>query len=243
MRAFFGLFLGLVLVSLNVCCLPSFNVGNNETAKAPPPNDVTKDILNATVMVHHADPLGQEEPKLRCTGVLYWNYVLTAAHCVRHATDKQTNVPIRLYYDYIHSNKTYIPTVVGYYNEKTDFAILFPTGVLKSPHKSVKLAPKVPKIGGKVVLIGHPAGISYTITVGIVSTPERIIHGVKHLHASVLMTAGNSGGPLFNKYGELIGIASFLSLSSRGSEDHISMFIHLDTIKEVLENDSNHSSS
>jgi len=65
-------------------------------------------------------------------------------------------------------------------------------------------------IGEKVYVIGSPQGLENTISDGILSgirdiTPER-----KVLQITAPISAGSSGGPVFNKDGEVIGIATFL---------------------------------
>lgn len=68
--------------------------------------------------------------------------------------------------------------------------------------------------GDEVVIIGNPMGLDRTITSGIVSAINRILHNRPlMLSRSVIQTdapinPGNSGGPMLNRCGEVIGIAS-----------------------------------
>ena len=66
------------------------------------------------------------------------------------------------------------------------------------------------KIGQKVVALGNPLGLSFTVTEGIVSAKNRvIIEGAAGLiQTDVAVNPGNSGGPLLNKEGEVIGIVN-----------------------------------
>jgi len=66
------------------------------------------------------------------------------------------------------------------------------------------------KIGQKVVALGNPLGLSFTVTEGIVSAKDRIIiDGAAGLiQTDVAVNPGNSGGPLLNKEGEVIGIVN-----------------------------------
>jgi len=66
------------------------------------------------------------------------------------------------------------------------------------------------KIGQKVVALGNPLGLSFTVTEGIVSAKDRIIiEGAAGLiQTDVAVNPGNSGGPLLNKEGEVIGIVN-----------------------------------
>ena len=66
------------------------------------------------------------------------------------------------------------------------------------------------RAGQKVVALGNPAGLSFTATEGIVSSPSRrASDGFDYIQTDVTLNPGNSGGPLINSAGELIGIANF----------------------------------
>jgi len=67
------------------------------------------------------------------------------------------------------------------------------------------------KIGEKVIAIGNPLGLSFTATEGIISAKDRV--GINKLpyyfQTDVSLNPGNSGGPLINAKGEVIGINNF----------------------------------
>ena len=60
--------------------------------------------------------------------------------------------------------------------------------------------------GTPVYAIGSPLGIQNTITSGLVCNPTRVEDGTEHILFSAAISSGSSGGPLINKYGEVIGI-------------------------------------
>ena len=60
-----------------------------------------------------------------------------------------------------------------------------------------------------IVAIGHPYGLKYTSTQGIVSKASRLYNGLKYIQIDVAINPGNSGGPLVNTQGEIVGINSF----------------------------------
>lgn len=66
------------------------------------------------------------------------------------------------------------------------------------------------KDGDVVVAIGHPFGLNYTATQGVISKVDRVRDGVKYIQIDAAINPGNSGGPLVNKKGEIIGINSFI---------------------------------
>ena len=67
------------------------------------------------------------------------------------------------------------------------------------------------QIGEKVIAIGNPLGLSFTVTEGIVSAVDRVgPNGLaSYIQTDVTLNPGNSGGPLINAEGEVIGINNF----------------------------------
>ncbi len=67
------------------------------------------------------------------------------------------------------------------------------------------------KIGEKVLAIGNPLGLAFTVTEGIISAKNRkgINNLPYYLQTDVSLNPGNSGGPLINTKGEVIGINNF----------------------------------
>ena len=64
------------------------------------------------------------------------------------------------------------------------------------------------RVGQKVIALGNPGGLDFTVTEGIVSA-KRTSAGTQYLQTDVPINPGNSGGPLVNKEGEIIGINNF----------------------------------
>lgn len=64
--------------------------------------------------------------------------------------------------------------------------------------------------GDQVVAIGHPYGLNYTATQGVISKVDRIREGLKFIQIDAAINPGNSGGPLVNSKGEVIGVNSFI---------------------------------
>lgn len=60
--------------------------------------------------------------------------------------------------------------------------------------------------GEKVYAVGSSEGFTLSISEGIISSPNRDIEGVKFIQHTSPISHGNSGGPLFNKKGEVIGV-------------------------------------
>jgi serine protease Do len=66
------------------------------------------------------------------------------------------------------------------------------------------------KDGDSVLAIGHPYGLNYTATQGVISRVERIQQGIKYIQIDAAINPGNSGGPLVNDDGEVVGVNTFI---------------------------------
>jgi S1-C subfamily serine protease len=99
---------------------------------------------------------------------------------------------------------------------------------LASVPKSAKVAPlgdsdKV-GVGDQVVVVGAPYGLSYSLSVGWISAkwPANSVYKAiplaEFFQTNATINTGNSGGPMFNMAGEVIGIVSHIISKSGGSE-------------------------
>lgn len=64
--------------------------------------------------------------------------------------------------------------------------------------------------GDHVVAIGHPYGLNYSSTQGVISRVDRVFNGLKYIQIDAAINPGNSGGPLLNLDGELLGVNTFI---------------------------------
>jgi len=66
-------------------------------------------------------------------------------------------------------------------------------------------------IGQKVIAIGNPLGLSFSVSEGIISAVDRSVQGYSsdYIQTDVALNPGNSGGPLINKDGLVVGINNF----------------------------------
>jgi serine protease Do len=119
-------------------------------------------------------------------------------------------------------------------DKRTDIAVIKiePAG----PLPAVKLGdPSKLKVGEWVVAIGSPFGFENTVTAGIVSGKGRIMQDanlVPFIQTDVAINVGNSGGPLFNMRGEVVGINSRL-FSPTGTYLGIAFAIPIDVALDV----------
>lgn len=95
------------------------------------------------------------------------------------------------------------------------------------------------RVGEWVLAIGSPFGLEFSAAAGIVSAKGRAVPGnqtnyVSFIQTDVAINQGNSGGPLFNLDGEVIGINSQI-LSSSGGSNGVSFAIPSSVALNVVE--------
>lgn len=93
-----------------------------------------------------------------------------------------------------------IERILGF-NASLDIAVL----EIRKEHKYLKLCQNVAG-GEEVFALGSPFGLTGTMSKGMVSTASRVIDGVDYIQTDASISNGNSGGPLINSYGEVVGI-------------------------------------
>ena len=98
---------------------------------------------------------------------------------------------------------------VWYTDRKHDLAFLEPPPGAMLPDVHLGRYEEM-KDGDEVVAIGHPYGLNYTATQGVISKVDRIRDGLKYIQIDAAINPGNSGGPLVNDKGEIIGVNSFI---------------------------------
>jgi len=80
---------------------------------------------------------------------------------------------------------------------------------------TLSLSSSTVRDGDTVVAVGHPYGLNYSITEGIVSKAARLQGELEYIQIDAAINPGNSGGPLFNEAGEVIGVNTFIILNSQ----------------------------
>ena len=95
------------------------------------------------------------------------------------------------------------------------------------------------KVGQKVVAIGNPFGLDYTLTTGVISALNRTIPTesggmIEHLiQTDAAINPGNSGGPLIDSAGRMIGINTAI-FSPSGSSAGIGFAVPVDTVNRIV---------
>jgi serine protease Do len=115
-------------------------------------------------------------------------------------------------------SKLKVMKILGH-DPKTDLALLKVEP--KHPLKAVRFGDSAKmRVGDWVMAIGNPFGLGGTVTVGIISATKRDINSGPYddfLQTDAAINRGNSGGPLFNMDGEVIGVNTAIISPTGGS--------------------------
>lgn len=125
-------------------------------------------------------------------------------------------------------------TLVGS-DERTDVAVLKVNGT-NFPELKVGNVDQL-KVGEPILAIGSPFGFDYSASAGIVSAKSRNMSGetsVPFIQTDAALNPGNSGGPLFNQKGEVVGVNSRI-FSGTGGYMGLSFSIPIDVAMDVVQ--------
>lgn len=94
------------------------------------------------------------------------------------------------------------------------------------------------RTGERVFVVGAPYGMSHTLTVGYISAlhhndPSDGFGYADLIQTDAAINTGNSGGPLFNEHGELIGIVSHI-LSRSGGSEGLGFAVAINSARELV---------
>lgn len=131
-------------------------------------------------------------------------------------------------------SKLKVDKVIGR-DTKTDLALLKVTP--KKPLVSVPFGSSGDlKVGDWVMAIGNPFGLGGTVTLGIISAKQRDINAGPYddfLQTDASINKGNSGGPLFNMQGQVVGVNTAI-ISPTGGSIGIGFAVPADTVTTVI---------
>ena len=146
-------------------------------------------------------------------------YIVTNAHVLEGGREIEA----------ITSNQQLIQAVLIGYDIDFDIALL----KIPGDYNALKLGDSNDiQIGEKVIAIGNPLGLQFSVSQGIVSAINR--EGINKVEAYIQTDAalnpGNSGGPLINKKGEVIGINNF----KIGDSENLGFALESNYIKDIV---------
>ena len=102
----------------------------------------------------------------------------------------------------------------------------------KMPQLPLKSSNKV-KEGDKVLAIGHPFGLRFSTTSGIISNTTFTDRGIHYYQHDAALNPGNSGGPLVNDKGQVIGVNTFVLSEGQNMGFALPVEILLQTLEEI----------
>jgi len=156
-------------------------------------------------------------------------HVLTNYHVVRGARE----IYVRLY-----NGEEYPAGVVGV-DALNDVAVLKIEASTNELHPIVMGDSSQLRIGQRIHAIGNPFGLERTYTVGIISSLNRTLPTADRrtmksiIQVDAALNRGNSGGPLLNSAGHLIGVNTAIA-SSIGENTGVGFAIPANTVKRVV---------
>jgi S1-C subfamily serine protease len=193
----------------------------------------TRDAVVEITVTGAAEPTpfgGEEQQRGQGSGFVIdeEGHVVTNQHVVDDA--QSLNVTMR-------DGSRYTATVVGS-DPSTDLA------VIKVNAPASKLTPlelgdsSAVRVGDAVIAIGSPFGLDGTVTTGIVSALSREVEAPNNfaiddtIQTDAAINHGNSGGPLLNTRGEVIGVNAQIR-SESGGNDGVGFAIPSNTVEEI----------
>jgi serine protease Do len=136
-------------------------------------------------------------------------YIVSNSHVIEDSNDININ---------LYDGSKYKAKIIGI-DKKTDLALL-----KINTNKELKFAKfgdsNKARIGDWAIVIGNPYGLGGSVSIGIISARGRDINAGQldeYIQTDAAINKGNSGGPLFNSKGEVIGISSAIYSPSGGS--------------------------
>jgi S1-C subfamily serine protease len=165
-------------------------------------------------------------------------YVATNAHVVTQGRASRIRKAREVYVQFADGNQV-AARVVGV-DPNSDVALL------KVKPRSLKLVPlrlgssSGVQVGEPVAAIGSPFGEEQSLSVGVVSATDRTIQALTDfqigdaVQTDAAINRGNSGGPLLDANGQVIGINSQIKTSSGGNEG-IGFAVPVDTVKRSIQ--------
>ena len=152
-------------------------------------------------------------------------YLITNYHVIHEAKDLSVTT---------HSGKTVKAKIIGF-DSVSDLAIVMAEGD-KYPFVTLGSSAQV-AVGDMVCAIGNPLGeLNASLSVGYISARDRVVSGdtsgITMLQTDAAINSGNSGGPLFNAYGQVVGIIT--AKYAGDAIEGLGFAIPLDEVKNIL---------
>jgi putative serine protease PepD len=211
----------------------SANVANSELTVGAVAKAATKSVVEVDATTGGGNspfPYGSQSQSAEGTGFVYDTKgdIVTNQHVV----DGASTVRVKF-----SDGSTYTATVVGT-DTATDIAVLHVNAPASKLQPLVLADSSTVSVGDGVVAIGNPFGLDGTVTSGIVSAVGREISSPDDtpiegaIQTDAAINHGNSGGPLLDLHGQVIGITSQIQ-SEGGGNDGVGFAVPSNTVKSI----------
>ncbi|EPE60409.1 trypsin family protein [Exiguobacterium sp. S17] len=177
---------------------------------------VTKRKYNATDLFKMANPSVALIEMLNDRGQVVSSgsgFVINKGEVVTnfHVLQGEENVEAKVSF----ANGSFARTkVIKRYDENLDLAILDISRITTAP-PILKMNGSRVATGEKAYALGSPRGVSNTITEGMISNSNIVMDGFPYYQFNASITYGNSGGPLINIHGEVVGVVTAMFENSQ----------------------------
>jgi putative serine protease PepD len=194
-------------------------------------HDIYRRTYKGVVVITSNETSAQGRAEVQGSGFVYdtGGHIVTNFHVVQGTTG--TKVALA-------DNSTYSATVVGH-DSSTDLAVLKVDAPMSKLHALTLGDSAEVEVGDPVVAIGSPFSLPETVTNGIVSALNRTISSDNNyaisgaIQTDAAINHGNSGGPLLNMRGRVVGINSQIESEGGGSVG-VGFAIASDTVRSVV---------
>jgi serine protease Do len=208
------------------------NIATTQTLKAPPQGEIPSLPPGSPLEDLFKDFLGPKGNAPRHVTSLGSGFIIDPSGYIvtnNHVVEDSDQVTVTL-----NDGETLPAKIVGR-DEKTDLALLKVTP--RKPLPFTKFGDSdTARIGDWVIAIGNPFGLGSTVTAGIVSARNRDINAGPYddfIQTDAPINRGNSGGPLFDMNGTVVGVNSAIFSPSGGSVG-IGFSIPSNLVKDVI---------
>ena len=156
-------------------------------------------------------------------------YIITCAHVI----DDQASAEVTT-----NNGKSYTAQLVGS-DPQTDLALLKIDATGLTPAQFGQ--DEELQVGDEALAIGDPLGVTFhgTLTNGIISGINRDVtlngYSMTLIQTTAALNSGNSGGPLMNLYGQVIGINNMKMVSTSTTVEGLGFAVPSSTVKEIIE--------
>ncbi|MGN0814517.1 MAG: serine protease [Candidatus Coproplasma sp.] len=154
----------------------------------------------------------------------YGNYIITNAHVVEPMVTGEGKGITCEFSDKLNLKQKVIDVDLVHYNDVEDIAILLPkSGKIPAGVKVLKIDDTPTKQGELVFTVGNPEHYKFTYTEGSVANPDYTPRSSKAkykiLQTTLTLNHGNSGGPVMNANGDVVGMATFGEINTQTHQE------------------------